>query len=232
MQKKVDLFNIKPEDWKKGFMKNFGTKLYELRMQQNLSQEKSCCLIGISRTSLRRYEQGEKLPTFEVFYKICEIYAVDMDYFANYSGKSFYSCMQEIYRFLEYFSSTLKDVIDNSNRFSLNDYCSTSVSTARSFKKEPSSQGIGKQIHKYCTKNGWNPDIISTATDVSLSSFSNFINGKKFPSIKFLFRFCELCGISVDEFIYPEVLRSELNQCKDFIEDISSYLEKFDGREK
>ena len=61
-------------------MKEVGKRLRALRESLSLSQAKLAELLGITQSSLNRYENGQSTPTVEVFRKYADFFDVSMDY--------------------------------------------------------------------------------------------------------------------------------------------------------
>jgi DNA-binding XRE family transcriptional regulator len=56
---------------KEAFLKDFGSRLRETRLQQNISLSHLSELIGLSRSALRYYERGLRDPSLYTFFLIC-----------------------------------------------------------------------------------------------------------------------------------------------------------------
>lgn len=69
-------------------MGNFATVFKSLRLENNLTQLEMADRLGISRSSIGMYENGEREPSFELLGKIADYFHVDMNYLL---GKSEYS---------------------------------------------------------------------------------------------------------------------------------------------
>lgn len=61
-------------------MKQVGNRLRTLRHSLSLSQAKLAELLGITQSSLNRYENGQSTPTVELFRKYADFFDVSMDY--------------------------------------------------------------------------------------------------------------------------------------------------------
>lgn len=62
----------------------FDNRLRTLRHSLSLSQAKLAELLGITQSSLNRYENGQSTPTVELFRKYADFFDVSMDYM-NYT---------------------------------------------------------------------------------------------------------------------------------------------------
>ena len=63
------------------FDKNlFGTRLFGLREQRNLSQKAVADLLGVTRTQVSDIENGKSGTNLDRFYQLCEFYQVSADY--------------------------------------------------------------------------------------------------------------------------------------------------------
>ena len=56
-----------------------GTKIFELRKQNNLSQEKLAELVGVSRQTISKWELGETSPDIKQAKRLAEIFRVSLD---------------------------------------------------------------------------------------------------------------------------------------------------------
>jgi transcriptional regulator with XRE-family HTH domain len=63
----------------------FANRLKELRKEHRLSQHELASIIGVSKSAISMYENGNRLPELETFEKIADYFNVDMDYL---KGKS------------------------------------------------------------------------------------------------------------------------------------------------
>lgn len=61
-------------------MASFSTVLKQLRERENLTQEELAKRLGISRSRLASYEQGQREPDLELLEVIADFFNVDMDY--------------------------------------------------------------------------------------------------------------------------------------------------------
>ena len=53
--------------------------LKKAREQLGLPQDMAAFIIGVTSTTLRRWERGESTPTLEGFWKLCKLYGVEPD---------------------------------------------------------------------------------------------------------------------------------------------------------
>ena len=60
--------------------KNIGAKLLELRENAGFQQADVAKIVGISRTSLSYYENGERGIDIEILFKLATLYNVSIDY--------------------------------------------------------------------------------------------------------------------------------------------------------
>ena len=56
-----------------------GTKIFELRKQNNLSQEKLAEMVGVSRQTISKWELGETSPDIKQAKRLAEIFRVSLD---------------------------------------------------------------------------------------------------------------------------------------------------------
>ena len=55
-------------------IKEFGKKLKEERLGQGYSRKRAAKILGISEKSLQAYEEGNRVMTIAVFYKVKELF--------------------------------------------------------------------------------------------------------------------------------------------------------------
>jgi len=60
---------------------NIGEKIKELRTDQNLSQAKLAQHLKIDKSTIAKYETGEREPKFFVLCKIADFFKVPLDFF-------------------------------------------------------------------------------------------------------------------------------------------------------
>lgn len=71
--------------------KNLGNNIKKIRLEKGLSQEHLALRAGIHPAYLGRLERGEKCPTLDTVFKICEALDVpvaDLISFANFEDKT------------------------------------------------------------------------------------------------------------------------------------------------
>lgn len=61
-------------------MSNFGTRLKELRIKANLSQQELSKLMGVSKSSINMYERGEREPGLDLVVAFATFFNVSTDY--------------------------------------------------------------------------------------------------------------------------------------------------------
>ena len=57
-----------------------GAKIKELRNGRNISQSEFAELLGVTKSAVSSYENGTRLPSYEVLVKISRIFKVSTDY--------------------------------------------------------------------------------------------------------------------------------------------------------
>ena len=61
-------------------MANFAKVFKSLRTQHKLTQQELATKLGVSRSAIGMYENGEREPDFETLEAIADFFNVDMDY--------------------------------------------------------------------------------------------------------------------------------------------------------
>ncbi len=61
-------------------MNNIGTKIYELRLKNNLSQDILAEKLGVSRQAISKWENSQSVPELEKIVLMSEIFGVSIDY--------------------------------------------------------------------------------------------------------------------------------------------------------
>ena len=68
-------------------MPSFNSRLKELRLKAELSQQQLADKIGISKSSINMYERGEREPGIETLEAFADFFNVDMNYLLGKMGK-------------------------------------------------------------------------------------------------------------------------------------------------
>ncbi len=63
---------------------DFGKKLKTFRKSQGLTQNEFADKLGIERSNISRYENGDTLPSIEIFLEMCNILNIDIENFVKY----------------------------------------------------------------------------------------------------------------------------------------------------
>lgn len=61
-------------------MDTFGSRLKKLRIERNLGQKEIGAVLGVSDSSIRKYEADDRTPTPEAIKKLAEFFGVTTDY--------------------------------------------------------------------------------------------------------------------------------------------------------
>ncbi len=66
---------------------NVGKRIVELREEKGLSTNKLSNLAGVSQSYVREIEMGNKNPTVEILYYICEVLDINLKDFFDYEDE-------------------------------------------------------------------------------------------------------------------------------------------------
>lgn len=66
-------------------MTTFASRVRELRQLKNLTQKQMAAEIGVSEILWRKYEAGDRTPTFEGLIALADFFEVSLDYLAGRS---------------------------------------------------------------------------------------------------------------------------------------------------
>ena len=66
-------------------MASFASRIRELRQLKNLTQKQMASEIGVSEILWRKYEAGDRTPTFEGLIAFADFFEVSLDYLAGRS---------------------------------------------------------------------------------------------------------------------------------------------------
>ena len=69
-------------------MAQFDRILKLLRTEKKMSQQELADALGISKSSIKMYERGERQPNFEVLETIADFFNVDIDYLLGRTTKT------------------------------------------------------------------------------------------------------------------------------------------------
>lgn len=78
-------------------MSVFGTKLRNIRKSRGMRQSDVAEKVGVSRTALAYYEQGEREPSFEVIDRLAKFFEVPSAYFFSDSDAPLTNALAEKY---------------------------------------------------------------------------------------------------------------------------------------
>ena len=85
--------------------KNIGLNIRKHRLQKDVSQEALAFSAGIHPAYIGRLERGEKCPTIDTLYKICEALGISVCEILNFKNESFSSNSEAKFR--------IEKVLDN-----------------------------------------------------------------------------------------------------------------------
>lgn len=58
----------------------FGKRLKELRAEKNLTQARLAALLGVTQSTVGKYERGALQPNADLIVKVCGVFDVSSDY--------------------------------------------------------------------------------------------------------------------------------------------------------
>ena len=61
-------------------MVDVGSKIKELRVSQKMTQSEFAERLGVTKSSISSYENGSRLPSYDILIKISRIFKVSTDY--------------------------------------------------------------------------------------------------------------------------------------------------------
>jgi transcriptional regulator with XRE-family HTH domain len=63
-----------------GGVRMFGDRLKEIRKRNNLTQEELATILGVSRSSVAKYEANERYPEIDLIVKAADYFCISVDY--------------------------------------------------------------------------------------------------------------------------------------------------------
>jgi len=81
------VYNVTKEET----MANFGSRLSELRKNKNLTMKDLANEIGVSRTTISRYENDSRQPSKEVLEVLADYFEVTTDYLLGRTNQKYFS---------------------------------------------------------------------------------------------------------------------------------------------
>lgn len=69
-------------------MVNVGERIKELRNARKMTQAEFAARLGVTKSAISSYENGSRLPSYDVLIKIARIFKVSTDNLLGYSDKS------------------------------------------------------------------------------------------------------------------------------------------------
>ena len=73
---------------KESFMVKFGERLKQLRIDQGMSQALLAVRLGVSKSLVSAYENGMRMPSYDVLISIANIFSVSTDYLLDVEPRS------------------------------------------------------------------------------------------------------------------------------------------------
>ncbi|MBP6022061.1 helix-turn-helix domain-containing protein [Ferruginibacter sp.] len=67
---------------------SFGTKLREIRKQNNLLQKDMCEKLNMEQSTYSRYETDERLPTVDIINRVADTFNVSLDWLMQSEAKT------------------------------------------------------------------------------------------------------------------------------------------------
>ncbi len=69
-------------------MNNLGEKIKKLRLSKNMTQAEFANRINVTKSAVSSYENGSRMPSYDVLIKIARVLRVSTDNLLGYSNKS------------------------------------------------------------------------------------------------------------------------------------------------
>ena len=69
-------------------MVDLGTRIKDLRKARKMTQAEFASRLGVTKSAVSSYENGTRLPSYDVLIKIARIFRVSTDNLLGYSSKS------------------------------------------------------------------------------------------------------------------------------------------------
>lgn len=70
-------------------MNNFGNRLKALRTRHNMTQNQLAQRLSLTKSVISAYENGQRMPSYDVLVHIARIYKVSTDYLLGMKSKRF-----------------------------------------------------------------------------------------------------------------------------------------------
>ncbi len=70
-------------------MNNFGNRLKALRTRDNMTQNQLAQRLSLTKSVISAYENGQRMPSYDVLVHIARIYKVSTDYLLGMKSKRF-----------------------------------------------------------------------------------------------------------------------------------------------
>lgn len=108
-------------------MSSFHVRLKELRLEEHLTQAELAAIIGISKSTISMYENGNREPDFETLESFADYFNVDMNYltgytddpvdYDNYDGYIPEQFNGDVKRFFEFQKAVDQDAMEEQREF-------------------------------------------------------------------------------------------------------------------
>ena len=77
-------------------MEKMGNVLRSLRIREDLTQEELAKKVGIARSNIGMYENGERVPPLKILEGFVDFFNVDMNYITGRTEKEYYHDLQNL----------------------------------------------------------------------------------------------------------------------------------------
>ena len=151
-------------------MSSFQTRLKELRLEEQLTQAELAAIIGISKSTISMYENGNREPDFETLETFADYFNVDMNYltgytddpvdYDNYDGYIPEQFNGDVKRFFEFQETVKQDAMKEQQEF--DDFLRTvSPFEKEGLEKYRSLDSHGKEMVDFTLQKEWERSTVA-----------------------------------------------------------------------
>lgn len=151
-------------------MSSFHVRLKELRLEEHLTQAELAAIIGISKSTISMYENGNREPDFETLESFADYFNVDMNYltgytddpvdYDNYDGYIPEQFNGDVKRFFEFQETVKQDAMKEQQEF--DDFLRTvSPFEKEGLEKYRSLDSHGKEMVDFTLQKEWERSTVA-----------------------------------------------------------------------
>ena len=176
---------------------SFHEKLKELRLQNNLSQEKLAWKLGIVTRTYLYYEKGQKYPSVELLTRIAKFFNVSISYLMDEQDELVTNAQTELI-------TNLQTEEGKHEEFEANQLAEEigSMFAEGEFSEPEKTCDLQMSFHKKLKElrlqNNLSQEKLAIKLDIATSTYIHYEKGHVYPSVEILIRIAKIFNVSTD----------------------------------